>query len=201
MIWRYDPIIFTETYPMEYHLQAFRQIADALKGYTNKCVISFVDIYAKNKRNMEALRHYESEESRLREFAKRLSEIAGMDGMAIAACAESMDLTDCGIEHNSCIDKNLIEDIIGCKLNVDRDKNQRRECGCVESIDIGTYNTCRNECVYCYANHSQESVVKNCSKYDPTSPLLCGTLTEEDRVSARKVQSCRDGQMWLFDAE
>lgn len=59
VIWRYDPIIFTKKYSPEYHLKAFEQIATALKGYTEKCVISFVDIYAKNKKNMELLDLYE----------------------------------------------------------------------------------------------------------------------------------------------
>ena len=52
VIWRYDPIIFTDKYTPEYHLNAFGQIAKELNGYTSKCVISFVDIYAKNKKKM-----------------------------------------------------------------------------------------------------------------------------------------------------
>ncbi len=59
VIWRYDPVIFTKKYTPEYHLKAFEQIAAALKGYTAKSVISFVDMYAKNKKNMELLDLYE----------------------------------------------------------------------------------------------------------------------------------------------
>lgn len=59
VIWRYDPIIFTKTYTPEYHLKAFEQIAMALRGYTEKCVISFVDVYAKNKKNMKSINSYE----------------------------------------------------------------------------------------------------------------------------------------------
>ena len=54
MIWRYDPIIFTDKYTPEYHLKAFRQIAEELNGYTSKCVISFVDIYTKNRKKLTA---------------------------------------------------------------------------------------------------------------------------------------------------
>lgn len=146
VIWRYDPIIFTKKYTPEYHLKAFEQIAISLKGYTKRCVISFVDVYAKNKKNMDLLDSYDMDKPKLIEFAKEISRIAKENGMTIGSCAESIDLDECGIEHNCCIDKKLIEDIIGCRLKVEKDKNQRRECGCMESVEIGTYNTCKSGC-------------------------------------------------------
>lgn len=198
VIWRYDPIIFTKKYTPEYHLKAFEQIAMSLKGYTDKCVISFVDIYAKNKKNMELLDSHEAGESELRKFAKKLSKIAQENRMALGSCAESLNLEECGIEHNCCIDKALIERIIGCRLKVEKDKNQRQECGCVASVDIGTYNTCKNGCKYCYANYSGDSAARNCSKYDPKSPILCGTIGEKDKITERKVKSLKEQQMLLF---
>lgn len=199
VIWRYDPIIFTKKYTPGYHLNAFEQIATALKGYTEKCVISFVDVYAKNKRNMELLDSYDMDQNKLLKFAKKIAEIAKQNGMTVGSCAESIDLDGCGIEHNCCIDKTLIEHIIGCKLKAEKDKNQRRECGCMESVEIGTYNTCKNGCRYCYANYSEESVVRSCSKYDPKSPILCGTLDENDKITERKVKSLKEQQLSIFD--
>lgn len=199
VIWRYDPILFTKIYTPEYHLKAFEQIASALKGYTKRCVISFVDIYAKNKKSMETLGSYSLEESLLKEFAKKIAEIAKENGMTVGSCAESIDLDECGIAHNCCIDKALIESIIGCRLKVGKDKNQRPECGCVESVEIGTYDTCKNGCQYCYANDSEESVVKNCSKYDPESPILCDVLAENEKITERKIKSLKEQQLSIFD--
>lgn len=42
-----------------------------------------------------------------------------------------------------------------------RDRGQRRACGCARSKDIGQYNTCPHLCVYCYANAGRESVLRN----------------------------------------
>lgn len=198
VIWRYDPILFTKKYTPDYHVKAFRQMAEALKGYTEKCVISFVDIYAKNRKNMQALGTFDLPKEELEVFAKELCESAKENGMVMASCAESIDLAHCGIKHNACIDKALIEELIGCKLNGIRDKNQRGECGCMESIDIGTYHTCGNGCVYCYANHSEAQVKENLRKYDVHSPVLCGMIGESDKVTERKATSLKEAQFSLF---
>lgn len=195
VIWRYDPILFNERYSPDYHLRAFGQIAESLRGYTEKCVLSFVDRYGKNRRRMDALGIYEPDEGALLEFAAEIARIAGKNGIAAASCAERMDLSACGIVHNSCIDRELIERLTGCGLAASRDRNQRAECGCVESIDVGTYDTCRSGCVYCYANVSGNVVSEKRKAYDPESPILCGRIGEGDRVTERKVRSLRDGQM------
>lgn len=199
VIWRYDPIFFSERYTVDYHLKAFESIAKALNGYTEKCVISFVDIYPKNKKNMNKIAMYDLDEEALKNFAKELWRIADENHMEIGSCAEKIDLGECGIVHNSCIDKELIEKIIGCRLKAKKDKNQRIECGCIESVEIGAYNTCKNGCVYCYANYSPKSVETNSAKHDPMSPLLCGHIEAEDKINIRKVESLRESQLSIFD--
>lgn len=189
VVWRYDPILFTERYTREYHLKAFRTIAEALCGYTDKVVISFIDLYAKTKKNMQGIRMFDLAKHELEDFASELSRIAKENGMKIASCAESMDLSACGIEHNSCIDQQLIERIIGCQIKTQKDKNQRGECRCIESVEIGTYHTCQNGCKYCYANDSAGKVQENCELYDPKSPILCGKITDRDVITERMVKS------------
>ena len=199
VIWRYDPIIFSDKYTPKYHLKAFKQIAKELNGYTSICVISFVDIYAINKKNMNAMNACSLPEKELAAFAAQIVLAARDNDIKVASCAEAIDLSACGIEHNCCIDKELVEQITGCKIQVDKDKNQRKECGCVESVEIGTYNTCKNGCVYCYANYSHESVLQNGKLYDVNSPLLCGTIGEDDKITQRSVKSLKEPQLTLWD--
>ncbi len=199
VIWRYDPILFTDRYSPQYHIRAFEQIAKELHGYTSKCVLSFVDLYAKNKKSMEELRCFSLTEQDLTAFAAEIAQIAGRYGMRAASCAEAADWSSVGIEHSCCIDKELIEHISGCKIRAGKDRNQRNECGCIESIDVGAYNTCRNGCRYCYANDSPERVLQNCRLYDAHSPLLCGSLTKDDRMTERDAKSWKENQLTLWE--
>lgn len=198
VIWRYDPIFLSPRYTMEYHLKAFEEIARSLSGYTRKVVISFVDLYAKTQRNTVGLQIENFTDQDMIELAKQLVDIAGKYGMEVESCAEMIDLQSVGVKHGSCIDKRLIEEIIGCRLIVGKDKNQRAECGCYESVEIGTYNTCKNGCRYCYANFNDTMVDNSVKAYDIDSPLLCGRIGPDDKITERKVKTLKDNQITLF---
>lgn len=198
VIWRYDPIFLNEKYSMEYHTQYFQKLAFQLKDYTEKCTISFMDDYPKIKGNIAPLNIKDIADVQKLELVKNISNIWHGFGLKMDTCAEDIDLSSLGVAHAKCIDDKLIERIIGYPIKTEKDKNQRLECGCVASIDIGIYNTCQNGCKYCYANHSLSSVNNNFLLYDPTSPLLCSSLSENDKVSDRPVKSQKDNQLNLF---
>lgn len=199
VVWRYDPILFSRRYTPEYHLRAFEEIARQLEGYANRVVISFVDLYAKTRRSTANLDLCPPPgDGELLDFAVRLAVAAGRHGFTVESCAERIDLQAAGVRHGSCIDKALIEEITGYTLKADKDKNQRPECGCFESIDLGSYNTCRSGCRYCYATLNPALVERQTALYDPASPLLCGVPGPEDVVKERSVRSLRDGQISLF---
>ena len=198
VVWRYDPILVNDRYTMEYHWKAFEEIAGCLKGYTEKVVISFVDFYAKTLRNTKDLYIKSLSREEMKEIAEEMAQIAKSCGLVIETCAEQINLQDVGIRHGSCIDKKQIEKIAGCSLSAEKDKNQREACGCCESIDVGAYNTCRNGCRYCYANYHEEQVRKCIACYDVNSPLLCGRIEPEERVTDREVRSFRNPQLSIF---
>lgn len=195
VIWRYDPILINHTYNLAYHQKAFSKIANGLKGYTEQVVISFVDVYAKTRRAMEQLQVHSIAETDMITLARNMAGIAKNSQMEIVSCGEQMDLQTAGVRRGSCIDRERIEMIVGCKLEGKRDKNQRAECGCLESVDIGTYDTCRNGCKYCYANRSDKRVTSNIRLYDVNSPLLCGEIIPEDRITERMCVSLKCAEL------
>ncbi len=131
-------------------------------------------------------------------IAEAFSEIAKTYDMELCTCSESIDLSQYGISHAHCIDKDLFECLVECKLKLDKDPNQRKECGCAASIDIGAYNSCKNMCGYCYANYNANTVNKNYNCHNPKSPLLFGEIGEGDKITERKMVSLKDEQISLF---
>ena len=198
VIWRYDPILLSNKYTMEYHLKAFEEISGSLAGFTEKVIISFMDSYTKTQRNTAGLNIGQITNEDMNNLAGKMVQIAEKHQLKMETCAEQIDLQGIGIQHGSCIDKKLIEKILGCKLIVGKDKNQREECGCYESVEVGTYNTCSNGCKYCYANYSDEKVKESIKLYNPHSPLLCGTIGDNDKITDRSVKSLKDTQISLF---
>lgn len=188
VVWRYDPILITDKVDFDYHIKYFEELAKRLSGYTQRCVISFVDLYKKTVRNTQALNMREPTVDEMHRFASLMTDIANNYGMKVVSCSEKEDLGKEGVEHGCCIDRKLIEQIVGYELDVKKDKNQREECGCVQSIDIGEYNTCMHNCKYCYANFNSEKVENQNKLHNPLSSLLIGELMADDKIKEREVK-------------
>ena len=114
VIWRFDPMILTDNIAIDSLLKKVENIGDQLQGYTEKLVFSYADIvaYRKVKSNLEksGIRYTEWREEQMEEFAHRLSEMNSRKGWGyrLATCGEKIDISKYGIEHNRCIDGDLI---------------------------------------------------------------------------------------------
>ena len=218
VIWRFDPIIMTDTISPREILKRIWNIGNELKGYTEKLVFSFVDVtaYRKVQNNLIKETNCFRKETVLNAEPNKEQQIEVVEGLVklreswkkdgwnikLATCAESIDLENYGIEHNRCIDGELMKKIFSddedlvyyinygqernnqqslfgeeqtLKLKTPqqiKDKGQRKTCGCMISKDIGMYNTCKHFCVYCYANTSRISVNNRTINIDVNSESL-----------------------------
>jgi len=178
VIWRYDPIVFTETTNREFHLDAFTDIADQLENLTNRCVISIMDAYRKTKSRMVSLSKIpgfkvEGYQPSLHEaMLREMQGIATARGMELTSCAEELNLSHLGIKPGKCIDDEYIREVFNIDVTHRKDKGQRDACGCVESRDIGVYDTCILGCQYCYATSSFDKALINYKEHDKDAPSM-----------------------------
>jgi DNA repair photolyase len=188
VIWRFDPLILAGDATPQQLVEKVERIMEQLAGHTEKLVISFYRTgdYKPALQRMQnkniVPRDFKPEE--ITYVAKRLGELGRRHGMKVATCADSGDLSLYGIEHNKCIDDELIKHVFkddkilipflesGKNL---KDRGQRKECQCIVSEDIGSYNICANGCLYCYANNSDKALERN-----------LGLIKESEKVNQKE---------------
>ena len=193
--WRYDPILLTDVYTVERHLTDFASMCAALEGATDACVISFIDLYEKVKRNFPEVQAVPREDRLL--LGREMVGIAAAHGIRLKSCCEGDELSPFGVDTSGCMTLAVYERALGCRLNAPRQAATSRGCLCHLSADIGAYNTCSHGCRYCYANYNEESVRRAMARHDPASPLLVGNVRPGDVIRDAKQRSWRDGQLAL----
>lgn len=197
VIWRFDPLILSNSLSVQDLLSRIEKIGNEVNEYTEKLVISFVDINQYNlvKQRLHKMdpsyREFTSKEKH--ELIKGLCILNKKWGLTIATCCEDwtpeVPFSKYQIEQNRCIDDVLLMRLFPEKdklmkflkshtcsqttlfqtndqnLNLLKDPNQRKNCGCVISKDIGQYETCIHLCKYCYANKWDAKVRNRYEKY------------------------------------
>ena len=187
VVWRYDPILFDGEIDERWHIRQFSALCEKLAGAVDEVIISFVDSYARRKNPPVS-------PAQMAKTGAAFAGLAAAHGLRLRTCCEELP----GLERVACIDRERIERILGCPLEVERDQNQRPGCGCVQSVDIGAYSSCKNGCRYCYATRSFSEAERNFQRHDPASPLLIGWPEENLQIIERKLRSLRGAQTKLF---
>jgi hypothetical protein len=156
---RFDPVIYwPEKDEVKTNLRFFEQLAAraAALGIGN-IRFSFAQWYGKSRRRAKKLGfpYVDPTLEEKRNDAFYLSTVARSYGLNLYVCSQDFLADIPGIRASACIDGRLLQECHpkGAPVSVTKDRTQRRECRCTESVDIGSYTqTCPHSCVYCYAN-------------------------------------------------
>lgn len=201
VVWRFDPIIVSEMLYPDQVLERIGAIGDQIHQYTERLVFSFIDVesYRKVKSNLSSLSESirDIDPDTMDYLAREIAKLNKKWRLTLGTCAEKVDLDKYGIEHNRCVDDRLIvklfnqdeklmeylgyrkpnqtdflEDAPEYSYDKIKDKGQRKACGCIQSKDIGQYDTCPHGCVYCYANTNPDIARENHRKTNQDSEML-----------------------------
>ena len=176
VVWRYDPIIESGLTPAAWHRDNFARLAAALAGAVDEVAVSFAQIYAKTRRNLdEAARRHEfawrdPADGEKCALATELTDIAAAHGMRLTVCSQAAYVVQ-GAAPARCIDAERLSDIADKPIKA-RVKGNRPDCLCHESRDIGAYDSCPQGCVYCYAVKSRTAAKRFLGAHDPASEAL-----------------------------
>jgi len=175
--WRYDPIIITNITDFVYHLKNFNELLKNLSGYVERCFFSYIFLYDKVKKRFNdlnlksSIKLTEISNEQKINFANELAAMAESYNIKMYSCCRDFLVQD-KIKKARCIDSNIFSELFNDK-NVYKTKPTRKECGCTDSVDIGHYNSCMHNCIYCYANSNLPVIRKNYKLHNPESLFLC----------------------------
>ncbi len=185
--WRYDPVLLTDKYTIDTHKKTFEYMAEKLSPYIDRCIFSFVEMYKKLQSNMPELIPLGIEDMNM--LAQILGGIAKANGIYIQTCGTNGDFSKYGIHKSGCMTLDILGEANGIEFKTLKHKGMRQGCHCIESRDIGAYDTCINGCKYCYANKNPQKAFENYKFHNPNSPLLLGELKETDTITQGSQKS------------
>ena len=181
---RYDPIFISDKYNLEYHKKVFTRMCKQLNGYIDKIIVSFIDEYKNVKKNIKELNYHEPTEEQYKEIGLSFSSIAKDNNMTVQTCFEDRNLIEYGFIKGECLSQEVAYKLTG-KTYPKWKARKENKCNCVQMVDIGTYNSCKHLCKYCYANFNEKQVDDNYQKHNPNSSLLIGELQDDDIIKER----------------
>lgn len=182
VLWRFDPIVFTDELDADFYLGRFRALAAALSGATERCTFSFASYYGKVERRMSqiGIAYADPPLEEKQALAAALADIAGEHGITLYACCQEA-LVEGKVRQAHCVDGDLLADLFPDRPPLTTLRPTREQCGCFASRDIGAYDSCAHGCVYCYATQNHHSAARRLRRHDPAGEMLIDTQKREHR--------------------
>jgi len=156
---RFDPIIFwRESGQLKSNLDFFSLLARAISRLGIRTVrFSFTQWYRKAvaRAAKAGLDFYDPGLEEKKKVVARLVATAGEYGLELWSCSQAEVAALQGVKASACIDGAWLSQLHPRQepASTQKDRTQRPDCLCTESIDIGSYaQSCPAACLYCYAN-------------------------------------------------
>lgn len=156
---RFDPVVYwKDNGTTQTNISFFEKLASELYRSGIKNVrFSMAQWYSKAKRRAakRGFSYIDPSEAKKKEDASSLARVAEKWNLTLYSCSQRFLTEVSGIRPSACIDGKLLQTLhpFHALSSIEKDQSQRLECGCTESVDIGSYaQSCPHSCVYCYAN-------------------------------------------------
>ncbi|MGB9835153.1 MAG: DUF1848 family protein [Candidatus Saccharicenans sp.] len=158
---RFDPIIFWfegNKRKLRTNFYFFEQLADRMNRLGLRTVrFSFVQWYkkARDRASRVKLNYYDPTDEEKAKLVKEMMEVAKHFQLELWSCSQKNIVSLTGVRPSACIDGARLSALHPNRepASLIKDKTQRPDCFCTESVDIGSYTqSCPSACLYCYAN-------------------------------------------------
>ncbi len=168
IIWRYDPLVFwleNGTLHTNHSPERFKALCQRMASFgIKRCYTSFAHPYSRFKsRFTHAFPNdtlFQPEQDFQHDTLSKMVDMAGRYGMEIYSCSNDRLLQTRGVLKGRCIDGKLLQTLEpDTRVSIAKAPS-RPDCGCTQSIDIGSYQLqpCHFGCLYCYANPIRKKV-------------------------------------------
>lgn len=156
---RFDPIVFwRDGGRLKTNLDFFPVLAREISRRGIKTVrFSFTQWYKKSvaRARKVGFDFYDPLPEEKSIAVRQMVEVAAEYGLELWSCSQAEIARLPGVKASACIDGALLARLhpAGEPAPTVKDRTQRKDCLCTESIDIGSYTqSCPSACVYCYAS-------------------------------------------------
>jgi hypothetical protein len=156
---RFDPVIYwREKEKKRTNLHFFEKLAPELYLRGIRDVrFSFAQWYSKAQRRSSkyGFSYIDPTPEEKKSETRILTRIAKTQNLNLFSCSQNFLSSLQGVRPSACIDGAHLQVLHPRRepVSIKKDRSQRAECRCTESVDIGSYTQfCPHSCLYCYAN-------------------------------------------------
>jgi hypothetical protein len=156
---RFDPVVYwREEEKTMTNLHFFEKLAPELNARGIRDVrFSFAQWYGKAVRRSSkyGFSYIDPTPEEKKNETRILARIAKTQNLSLFSCSQNFLSSISGVHPSACIDGAHLQVLHPHPepVSIKKDRSQRAECRCTESVDIGSYTQfCPHSCLYCYAN-------------------------------------------------